>query len=162
MARGEAGLMPWCASSEVDRELLDVCVSSALVSKLSSNSTWWVQQHVARREALFALIFKQRNWCSSGSCVTAKLVSENSQAFSTSAFAAGFLSFAEHFTFKTLLSPVGNSQTTVRTMKWPARSSAETCLLSHCHCFFLGISISWGAVELPYGLAPRMEVGELV
>lgn len=100
----------------------------------------WVQQHVAGWDAPLALIFRLGSWCSSGGCVTAKLVSEKSQAFRASAF-AGLLGscfgtcipteiqpcFAEHSASKTLVLPVGSAQTHEWTMKRPARSGAETC-----------------------------------
>lgn len=108
--------------------------------------------------------------------MTAKLVSENGQAFSASAFAAGLLGscfgtcvpkgirpcFAEHLASKMLLPPAGNAQTSAWTVKRPARSGAETCLLSHCLCLFLTVSTSQAAAELLHHLAPRMGVGEMV
>lgn len=40
IARGEAELLPWRAPLEEHRESLDVCIVSALVSKLSPSSSW--------------------------------------------------------------------------------------------------------------------------
>lgn len=108
--------------------------------------------------------------------MTAKLMSENSQAFGASAFAAGLLGscfstcvpkgirlcFAKHFASQTLLPPAGNAQTSARTMKRPARSGADTCLLSHCLCLFPSISTSPAAAELLHRLARRIGVGEMV
>lgn len=108
--------------------------------------------------------------------MTGQPVSENSQAFSASAFAAGLPGscfgtcvpkgirpcFAEHFIAKMLLPPVGSAQASVRTMKRPSRSGAETCLLSRCPYLFPSISTSQAAAELLHHLAARMGVGEMV
>lgn len=104
--------------------------------------------------------------------MTAKLVSENSQAFSASAFAMGLLgscfgacvpkgmwaSFAEHF----VSDITGNVQTPVWTMKRPARRGAEACLIWHCLHLFPYISTSGATAELLHHLAPRMGIGKKI
>lgn len=59
--------------------------------------------------------------------------------------------FAEHF----VSNVTGNAQTSVWTMKWPARRGAETCLIWHClpMCFYL-----WDSCRAP--ASPRTQDGD--
>lgn len=99
--------------------------------------------------------------------MTAKLVSENSQAFSASAFAMGLLGsyfgacvpkgiwagFAERF----VSNITGNTQTSVWTMKRPGRRGAEACLIRQSPslptCFYL-----WDSCRAP--ASPHTQDGD--
>lgn len=96
--------------------------------------------------------------------MTAKLVSENSQALSASAFAMDLLGSC----FGTCVPKMPALQSILfltwqgMTMKRPARRGAESCLIWHCLRLFPRVSTSGTAAELLHHLVLRMRIGEMV